>query len=126
MHFGLQRHCKLFANRIRTGNEPSRSGSCVGRHVINICHLFNINKSNLRSQDGVVLQRKVIITDPWWLSFPAGTSTLIRSGQVRVATQLSGGTVGKVQVPERGLGVEVDIGQAVLQQATGRAEWCGP
>lgn len=84
------------------------------------------NKSHLRSQDGVVLQRKVIITDPWRLSFPAGTSTLIRSGQVGVATQLSGGTVGKIQVPERGLGVEVDIGQAVLQQATGRAEWCGP
>lgn len=88
---------------------------------------FARNKhSHLRSQDGVVLQRKVVVADPWRFTFAACTCTLVGCGQVGIATQLGGGAVREVQVPERGLGVEVDVGQAVLQQRTGRAEWRGP
>lgn len=67
----------------------------------------------------------MVVADPGRLSLPAGTRALIRSGQVGVATQLGGGTVGKVQVPERGLGVEVDVGHGVLQQRAGGAQWRG-
>lgn len=64
--------------------------------------IFKIEQKNfyLRSQDGVVLQRKVVVADPWRFTFTASSGALIGSGKIWVASQLSCGAVCKVQVPE--------------------------
>lgn len=67
----------------------------------------------------------MIVADPGRFTFPACTCTLVGRRQVGITSQLSGGTVGKVQVAERRLGVEVDGRYGVLQQRTGGAQRSG-